>query len=97
MLTRCSQRVMRKIDYRANVSQANKNNFLENLKIITDDFNLGNAIFKLSFVISDLPSQLVSKRLGSDVWVPTRCVSSKYVRTFTEPKSLGRSTEYRRF
>lgn len=37
----------------------------------TNDFNYGQTIFLASFLAAELPSGLVSKKLGADVWIPT--------------------------
>lgn len=76
---------------RANISQALSDTFLKDLGMNTNDYNTGQTIFYVSFLAAELPSQLISKKLGPDNWIPIQMVSWSIV-ACCQSRLTGRAT-----
>lgn len=49
---------------RTNLIQANTDNFLEDLGMDTNDYNLGNTVFRITTMTIEIPMQLISRKIG---------------------------------
>lgn len=67
---------------RKNINRVLPDNFLVDLRMNQNDFNNGQVIYLMSFLTAELPSGLISKKIGADRWVPTQMVAWGIVSAF---------------
>ncbi|RMD39620.1 hypothetical protein DV735_g5508, partial [Chaetothyriales sp. CBS 134920] len=57
---------------RGNLGNAAADNLLKDLHINTNDFNNAQNMYRIGFLIAEVPSQMIGKRLGPDRWIPVQ-------------------------
>ncbi|OCF32497.1 hypothetical protein I316_05925 [Kwoniella heveanensis BCC8398] len=78
---------------RGNITNALSDNMLKDLNLTTKEYNYGMTLFYVSFLSAELPSQMISKKLGSDVWIPIQMMGWSVV-AIAQCGLKGKSTFY---
>lgn len=59
---------------RGNLANAAADNLLDDLHITTNDYNNAQNMYRVGFLIAEIPSQMIGKRLGPDRWIPIQII-----------------------
>ncbi|GKZ30874.1 hypothetical protein AbraIFM66950_010563 [Aspergillus brasiliensis] len=59
---------------RGNLSNANSDNLLGDLNLTTNDYNNAQNMYRVGFLIAEIPSQMLGKRVGPDRWIPVQII-----------------------
>ncbi|KAJ5688514.1 Major facilitator superfamily domain general substrate transporter [Penicillium macrosclerotiorum] len=60
---------------RGNLSSAAADNLLDDLNLTTNDYNNAQNMYRIGFLISEIPSQMIGKKLGPDRWIPVQIIA----------------------
>ncbi|KAK7408891.1 hypothetical protein QQX98_008952 [Neonectria punicea] len=59
---------------RGNLGNAAADNLLNDIQIDTNDYNNAQNMYRVGFLIAEIPSQMIGKRLGPDRWIPVQII-----------------------
>lgn len=59
---------------RGNLGNAAADNLLKDLGINTNDYNNAQNMYRVGFLIAEIPSQMIGKWLGPDRWIPVQII-----------------------
>ncbi|KAI5206038.1 putative pantothenate transporter [Aureobasidium subglaciale] len=59
---------------RGNLGNATADNLLDDLGITTNDYNNAQNMYRIGFLISEIPSQMIGKKVGPDRWIPIQLI-----------------------
>lgn len=54
---------------RSNIGNALTDTITKDLKMTTDDVNLGSQLMSIGIVVAEIPSNLILQRLGAPIWL----------------------------
>lgn len=57
---------------RGNLGNAVADNLLDDIDISTNDYNNAQNMYRIGFLLSEIPSQMIGKRIGPDRWIPVQ-------------------------
>ncbi|KAI8205849.1 putative transporter [Colletotrichum sp. SAR 10_86] len=59
---------------RGNLGLATADGLVDDLGINTNDYNNAQNMYRVGFLIAELPSQMIGKKIGTDRWIPTQII-----------------------
>lgn len=60
---------------RGNLPLANAAGMLDDMHLSTNDYNNAQNVFRVGFICTEIPSQLIGKKLGPDRWIPIQIIA----------------------